>query len=87
MNKTEQETRFLEKTIKFRPHIAYTFFDPVNRPRRLLKGWHLFPFHPVYRVYQKVRSILMVVIQDLIWNKKFLILFFRIRPRFRVTRT
>ena len=24
----------------------------------------------LYRVYQKVRSILMVVIQDLIWNKK-----------------
>ena len=47
MNKTEQETLFSEETIKFRPHIVYKFFGPFSRPRRLLKGWHLFPFHPV----------------------------------------
>ena len=46
--KTEQGTPFSEETIKFRPHILYTFFGPFNRPRRLLKGWHLFPFHSVY---------------------------------------
>ena len=44
----EQETRFSEEIIKFRPHIVYTFFSPFIRPRRLLKGWHLFPFCPVY---------------------------------------
>ena len=38
VNKTEQETPFSEKTIKFRPHIVYKFFGPFNRPRRLLKG-------------------------------------------------
>ena len=48
MDKTEQETHFSEETIKFRPHTAYKFFGPFNRPRRLLKGWHLFPFHPIY---------------------------------------
>ena len=48
MNRTEQETPFSEKTIKFAPHVVYKFFVPFNRPRRLLKGWHLFPFHPVY---------------------------------------
>ena len=47
MNKTEQETPFSEETIKFRPHIVYKFFGPFNRPRRVFKGWHLFPFHPV----------------------------------------
>ena len=47
MNKTEQETPFSENVIKFRAHIVYTSFGPVNRPQRLLKGWHLFPFHPV----------------------------------------
>ena len=47
MNKTEQETPFSEETIKFRPHIVYKFVGPFHRPRRLLKGWHLFPFHPV----------------------------------------
>ena len=36
------------KTIKFRPHAIYNFFGPFNCPRRLFKGWHLFPFHPVY---------------------------------------
>ena len=49
VNKTKQETPFSEQTIKFRPHIIYNFFGPFNRPRRLLKGWHLFPFHPVHR--------------------------------------
>ena len=29
----------------------YTFFGPFNRPRRLLKGWHLFPFHSVYEAF------------------------------------
>ena len=32
------------------PHIyiyIYIYIDPFNRPRRLLKGWHLFPFQPV----------------------------------------
>ena len=49
MNKTEHETPFSENTIKFRPHIVYNYiFDLFNRPRRLLIGWHLFPFHPVY---------------------------------------
>ena len=47
MNKTEQETSFSEKTIKFILYIVYKFFGPFNRPRRLLKGWHLFPFHSV----------------------------------------
>ena len=50
MNKTEQETPFFEKSIKFRPHIVYIFFGPFNRPRRLLKRWHLFPFRPVYGI-------------------------------------
>ena len=50
MNETEQETPFSEKTINFRPRIVYTFFDPFNCPRRLLKGWHLFPFHESSRV-------------------------------------
>ena len=48
MNKTEQETPFSEETNKFRPHIVYTFFGPFYRPRRLLKGWHLFPLHPIH---------------------------------------
>ena len=47
MNKTEQETPFSGETIKFRPHIVYKFFGPFNRLRRLLKGCHLFSFHPV----------------------------------------
>ena len=25
---------------------------PFNRPRRLLKGWNLFPLHPVYSEYE-----------------------------------
>ena len=43
---------FSEKTIKFRLHNVYTFFGPFNHPRRLLRGWHLFPFHPVENLYQ-----------------------------------
>ena len=36
-------------------HIAYTFFDPFNRPRRLLKGWLLFPFHYVLYIRCNLR--------------------------------
>ena len=58
MNKIEQETPFPEETIKFRHHIEYKFFGSFNRPRRLLKGWHLFPFHSVYgSVQEKVSSL------------------------------
>ena len=49
MKKTGQETIFSEKTIKFRPHIVCMYiYIPFNLPRRLLKGWDLFPLHPVY---------------------------------------
>ena len=48
MNKSAKETPFSEKTIKFRTHIVYTFFGTFNRPRRLSKGWYLFPIHFVY---------------------------------------
>ena len=68
MNKTEQETPFSKKTIKFRPHIIYIYIyiyiGPFNRPGRLLKGWHLFPFHPViedwtfYRLFMRTLAIL-----------------------------
>ena len=51
MNKADQETPFSEKTIKFRPHIVYKFFGPFNSPRRLLQGWHLFPFQPVQYIH------------------------------------
>ena len=47
MNKTVQETPFfLRKLSSLDPHMIY--IGPYNRPRRLLKGWHLFLFHPVY---------------------------------------
>ena len=55
MNKTEQETAFSEETIKFRPHTVYNFFGPLNRPRRLLKGWHLFPFHSYIQIFRQCR--------------------------------
>ena len=38
---------FFERTVKFRPYILY-IFGTFNRLRRLLKGCHLFPLHPVY---------------------------------------
>ena len=57
MNKTEQETPFPEEPIKFRPHIVYKLFGPFNRPRRLLKGWHLFLFNPVYILGRRVLRI------------------------------
>ena len=57
MNKTEQETHFSEKTIKFRSHIIYKFFGPFNLPRRLLKGWHLLPFHPVDFENKRIQNI------------------------------
>ena len=50
MNKRQQETPFSEKTIKFRPDIVCVcvYIGLLNRSQRLLKGGHLFPFHPVF---------------------------------------
>ena len=59
MNKTEQETPFSEKTIKFRPINLYIyiyiyiyifiFLWSFKKSWQLLEGWHLYHFHPVYR--------------------------------------
>ena len=53
MNKTEQETPFSEKTIKFRPHIIYKFFGPFNRPRRRMA---LISLPPVYMGFVATHS-------------------------------
>ena len=45
MNKTEQETSFSEKTIKFTPHIVYTFFGTF-------KDDTYFPSTRIYRPYR-----------------------------------
>ena len=36
---------FLRKLSSSDPILYIHFFNPFNRPRRLLKWWHLFPFH------------------------------------------
>ena len=42
----------------------------LNRPISPKKKYiYIYIYTYIYRIYQKVRSILMVVIQDLIWNK------------------
>ena len=61
MNKAEQEIPFSEETIKFRPHFVHKFVCPFNRPRGLLKGWHLFPFNPVYHVKLCMDTIILIV--------------------------
>ena len=80
MDKSEQETPFSEKTIKFRPRIVciyiyiyiyiylFIYIGPLNRPQRLLKGWHLFPFHTVYSyaetIYGKGLKFLQVIYEN-----------------------
>ena len=57
----------LRASPKFTTGVKYQFhqcFDQIGNPN------HSLPLGNLYRVYQKVRSILMVVIRDLIWNKK-----------------
>ena len=42
-------TFFMRKLSSLDPILyIYIYFGPFNRPRRMLKGWHLFLFYPVY---------------------------------------
>ena len=45
--KQNKKHLFVRKLSSLDPILYTYFFGPFNRSRRLLKGWHLFPFHPV----------------------------------------